>query len=74
MLYLNPMAHHLLLAVLVHVGVRLHRVLLDEELDPLVEGGRHRGRLLAEQDLYGIVGGQAHDVLRAGRMRAALAV
>lgn len=62
------------LAVLVHVRVRLHRVLLDQELDALVERGRDRGRLLAQQHLHRIVAGQAHDVLGADRIRAALGV
>lgn len=28
-------------AVLIHVGVRLHRILFDQELDALVEGNGH---------------------------------
>lgn len=54
--------------------IRLYWVLFDEELHPLIERGRHRGRLLAEQHLNRIIGREAHDVLGAGWMRAALAI
>jgi hypothetical protein len=47
------------------VGVALHGVFFYEELDTLVEGSRDGGRLLAEEYLDGIVGGEAHDVLGA---------
>lgn len=56
------------------MGVRLHRVLLDQELDALVEGGGHGGWLFPQQNFHRIVGGQAHNVLSANWMRAALAV
>jgi hypothetical protein len=56
------------------VGVGLHRVLLDQELDALVEGRRHRRWLLPQEHLDGIVARQAHDVVGASGMGAALAV
>lgn len=68
------MALYLLLAVLVHVGVRLNRILLDQKLDALIERRRHRGRLLAQQHFDWIVGGETHNVLGAGWMRTAFAV
>lgn len=61
-------------AVLIHVSVRLHRILFDQELDALVEGNGNGGRLFAEQHFDGVVGGQAHDVLGADRVRTAFAV
>lgn len=56
------------------MGVRLYRVLLDEELDTLIEGRRHRGWLFTQQHFHRVVGGQAHDVLGADRMGAAFTV
>ena len=66
--------YHLPFRVLVHAGVRLHGVLFDEELDALVEGGGDGRGLLAEEHLDGVVAGQAHDVLGAVDVAAALAV
>lgn len=54
--------------------VRLHGILFDQEFDALIEGCGDRRRLLAQQHLHRIVGGQAHDVLGADWMRTALAV
>ena len=34
--------------------VALHALVLDDELHPLEEGGGDRGRMLAQQDVYGL--------------------
>ena len=67
-------AQFLPLAVLVHAGVALHAVLLDEELDALMEGRGYGGRLLAQQHLHRVLASYAHQVLAAHCLRAALAV
>lgn len=61
-------------AVLVHVGVRLHRVFFDEKFNALIKGCCHRWRLFAQQYLNGIVRGQTHDVFGTNGMRTAFTV
>lgn len=74
MVLLNVNACHLPLAVLVHVSVRLYRVFLDKELNALVEGCGDRWRLLPEQHLHRVIAREAHDVVRAVLVGAALAI
>lgn len=45
--------------------VALDRVFFYEEFDALVEGSGDGGRLFAQKDLDGVVGGEAHDVFGA---------
>jgi len=55
-------------------GVNLNRIILDEEFDALVEGGCHRGRLFAQQNLHRVAGWLTEEVLFAFGTRAALTV
>lgn len=49
--------------VLVHVGVALYAVLLDEELHPLIKGRCDAGRLFSQKNVHGIITSKAHDML-----------
>lgn len=60
--------------VLVHMGVALYAVLLDEELHPLIEGCGNARRLLSQENVHGIITSEAHDVFRTSLARTALAV
>lgn len=60
--------------VFVHVRVRLHGILFDQEFDALIEGCRYRWWLLTQQHLNWIVGGQTHYVLGTNRMRTTFTV
>lgn len=65
---------HLPFGILVHMGVRLDRVFLDEEFDALVEGGSHGGWLFAEKYFNGVVGSQTHDVISTAGVGTAFAI
>lgn len=47
------------------MSVALNGVFFDEEFDALVEGGGDGGGLLPQQHLDGVVGREAHDMVRA---------
>jgi hypothetical protein len=56
------------------VGVRLYRVLFDQELNSLVERGGHRWGLLAKEDVGRLGRGQAHYVIFAHDTVAAVRI